>query len=70
MSVFDELYQKYQQEKEYAKKIATKLEKIKKVVNEQAEDEGLWFEAQYASEAYLQQQLRWLHATIEDSGNR
>ena len=35
------------------------------LVNEQAEDEGLWFEAVYVSEAYLQQELRRLHATIE-----
>jgi len=35
------------------------------VVNEQAEDDGLWFVAQYASEAYLQQELRRLHAIIE-----
>jgi hypothetical protein len=31
----------------------------------QAEDEGLWFEAQTASEAYLQEELRKLHALIE-----
>jgi hypothetical protein len=32
------------------------------VVSEQAEDEGLWFAAATASEAYLQQALRRLHA--------
>lgn len=34
-------------------------------VLEQAEDDGLWFNAKYASEAYLQQELRRLHAVIE-----
>lgn len=32
---------------------------------EQANDEGLWFSAVYASEAYLQQELRRLHTVIE-----
>ncbi len=36
-----------------------------KLVNEQAEDDGLWFNPQYATEAYLQQALRKLHAAIE-----
>lgn len=36
-------------------------------VNEQAEDEGLWFEARTAPEAYLQQELRRLHKLIEES---
>ena len=35
------------------------------VVSEQAEDEGLWFVAVTASEAYLQQALRRLHAAVE-----
>jgi hypothetical protein len=35
------------------------------IVHEQAEDEGLWFEAQTAPEAYLQQELRRLHAALE-----
>jgi hypothetical protein len=38
---------------------------ILETVLEQAEDEGLWFNAKYASEAYLQQELRRLHAVIE-----
>lgn len=32
----------------------------------QAEDEALWFLAPTASEAYLQQALRELHAAIEE----
>jgi hypothetical protein len=35
------------------------------IVNKQAEDEGLWFCAETAPEAYLQQELRKLHAAIE-----
>ena len=35
------------------------------LVNAQAEDEGLWFAAQTAPEAYLQEALRKLHAAVE-----
>ena len=35
------------------------------LVDEQAEDDGLWFVAEHAAEAYLQQELRRLHAAIE-----
>lgn len=35
------------------------------LVNQQAEDEGLWFRAQTAPEGYLQQELRKLHAAVE-----
>ena len=35
------------------------------IVDEQAEDEGLWFVAATAPEAYLQQELRRLHEAIE-----
>ena len=38
---------------------------IRQVVDEQANDEGLWCETKYASEAYLQQALRKLHEVIE-----
>lgn len=40
--------------------------RLKELVNEQAADEGLWFVAQTGPEAYLQEQLRILHKTIED----
>ena len=40
---------------------------IQKLVDEQAEDEGLWFEAKTAPEEYLQQELRRLHYAIENS---
>lgn len=42
------------------------IEKLVAIVNQQAEDEGLWFVAQYASEGYLQKELRLLHAAIEE----
>jgi len=35
------------------------------IMDEQAEDEGLWFRAETATEAYLQHALRRLHAAIE-----
>ncbi len=35
------------------------------MVNKQAEDDGLWFNAQTAPEGYLQQELRTLHGLIE-----
>jgi len=40
---------------------------IKDLVEKQATDEGLWFIAQTAPEAYLQSELRKLHALIEKS---
>ncbi len=41
------------------------LKSVDKLVNAQAEDYGLWFNAQTATEAYLQQALRELHKVIE-----
>lgn len=38
-----------------------------RLVLEQAEDEGLWFAAQTAPEAYLQQELRRLHFAVESA---
>lgn len=35
------------------------------LVRKQAEDDGLWFQAATAPEAYLQQELRKLHAAVE-----
>ena len=35
------------------------------LVQKQAEDEGLWFNAETASEAYLQAALRELHHQVE-----
>jgi hypothetical protein len=44
-----------------------RLIEIRTIVDEQANDEGLWFMAETAPEAYLQQALRRLHAAIEES---
>lgn len=38
---------------------------LRSIVEEQAEDEGLWFDAKLISEAYLQQELRKLHTACE-----
>lgn len=44
----------------------TNLRALRELVDSQAEDEGLWFVARTAPEAYLQQELRKLHALIEE----
>lgn len=41
------------------------LKEVKLLVEVQAEDGGLWFEAVTAPEAYLQHELRKLHYAIE-----
>lgn len=47
-------------------KVLTKdLRELRRLVDEQAEDEGLWFIVCYASEGYLQHELRRLHAEVE-----
>jgi hypothetical protein len=43
----------------------TRLRAAQAVAARQADDEALWFEAETASEAYLQQALRELHEAIE-----
>jgi len=43
----------------------TPLQEIRVMVDKQAEDEGLWFDHETASESYLQFHLRCLHALIE-----
>ena len=40
---------------------------IMELVDAQSNDDGLWFEAGTATEAYLQQELRRLHKSIEHS---
>lgn len=46
---------------------AEKLLKIRALVGEQAKDEALWCEADSVVEAYVQQELRHLHAVIEEA---
>lgn len=45
--------------------MSEELTALRKLVDEQAEDEGLWFIAVTAPEAYLQQELRRLHEAVE-----
>lgn len=45
--------------------MSAKIENVESVVKEQAEDEGLWFIAKTAPEAYLQKALRHIHSVIE-----
>lgn len=47
--------------------ISGELDDVIKIVNKQAEDDGLWFCAKTAPEAYLQQELRKLHAVCESA---
>jgi hypothetical protein len=41
-------------------------DELQEIVDEQAEDEGLWCQAANIVEAYLQQELRRLHTAIEN----
>jgi len=50
-------------------RLSIERQKLRDLVNTQAEDEGLWFVAKYITEAYLQQALRELHALIEENGD-
>lgn len=52
------------------KYLKAQQEPVRRLVAEQAEDQGLWFIAKTAPEAYLQQALRRLHALIEGRTNR
>ena len=36
------------------------------VADKQAENDALWFMPEYATEDYIQKQLRYLHAILED----
>lgn len=54
--------QQVKAERDRLREVATRIQQM---VDAQALDEGLWFIAETAAEAYLQQELRRLHATIE-----
>lgn len=47
------------------KALGEKLQQARELVNEQADDEALWFEATTCSEGYLQSALRKIHASID-----
>jgi len=57
--------QTYIQTRDENTKLKATIEHIRAKANKQAEDWGLWFETKTTSEAYLQQELRSLHAAIE-----
>lgn len=40
------------------------INEVKKILDEQANDEGLWFIPATCPEAYLQQELKRLHETV------
>lgn len=46
-------------------RLCEEMREMRAVVDEQANDDGIWFIAQTGPEAYLQQELRRLHALIE-----
>lgn len=50
-----------------AERAEAELAKLRQLVAQQAEDDGLWFNAATAPEAYLQQELRKLHAAVEET---
>lgn len=43
-----------------------KIERVLNMVEHQANDDALWFVATLVTEQYLQQELRRLHAAIEE----
>jgi len=51
---------------DYALQLEADRDKLLLLVDRQANDSGLWFSAKTAAEAYLQQELRALHAAIEE----
>lgn len=63
-----EIIDEYRKEIRSLQEIAEVAVEVKKLVDKQAEDEFLWFIAQYASEDYLQKGLRLLHAKVECIG--
>jgi len=50
---------------EKARNLKARVQEMEAMVADQADDEGLWFVALTAPEAYLQQALRKLHRAIE-----
>jgi hypothetical protein len=46
-------------------RVCTAPVSLRRLVDQQAEDEGLWFIAETVAEAHLQQELRRLHAAVE-----
>lgn len=51
---------------EVIRQLRARLSTLKELVEEQANDAGLWFDAETAPEAYVQRELRRLHSAVED----
>lgn len=45
--------------------LRAKIAAVQLLIDEQAADDALWFVARFGTEAYLQLELRRLHAAIE-----
>jgi hypothetical protein len=52
--------------REYVAELESKLAELRELVSRQAYDAALWVQAGTAFEAYLQQELRRLHAAVEE----
>ena len=52
---------------ELSQRLMKREEHLQSIMKKQAEDDGLWFRAVTAAEGYLQQELRRLHAAIEET---
>jgi len=50
----------------YSEFLEAHIERIQALVNQQAENEALWFQAEHITESYLQSELRKLHRVIEE----
>ena len=48
------------------RRLEDRIDKIQAKVDEQAEDEGLWFNHKYITEDYLQRAIRELHKVVEE----
>lgn len=56
--------------KRQIRELRSVIEATQRIVDEQAEDGGIWFSARTAPEAYLQQELRHLHCGVENLSAR
>lgn len=67
MTDFTKEYEATKEQRERAERAEAELAKLRQLTAQQAEDDGLWFNAATAPEAYLQQELRKLHAAVEET---
>lgn len=62
-----EVWKEHDENIEKFNQLKNAVQKLQKLVDEQAEDDGIWFIAESAPEAYLQQELRKIHKLIEEA---